>query len=172
MDKWEYQNKPCYLENRVVREPCKQRTACTLDPKNNKLFFRCIIPSIIEIFAILVFEFLFNIWSLLKIPNLSSITYRSTKIIEDIPFNAFLLHVAGTVEVHKWSTVMSCYMRGNFNKGLTKIFKMVTIGRFYSMLCTVRLSTGITKPLEIIANVIFCICFCFHTVSNTWSHPT
>ena len=25
-----YQNKPCYLENRVVREPCKQRTACTL----------------------------------------------------------------------------------------------------------------------------------------------
>ena len=29
MDKWEYQNKPCYLENRVVREPCKQRTACT-----------------------------------------------------------------------------------------------------------------------------------------------
>ena len=29
MDKWEYQNKPCYLENRVVREPCKWRTACT-----------------------------------------------------------------------------------------------------------------------------------------------
>ena len=28
MDKWEYQNKPCYLENRVVREPCKRRTAC------------------------------------------------------------------------------------------------------------------------------------------------
>ena len=28
LDKWEYQNKPCYLENRVVREPCKQRTAC------------------------------------------------------------------------------------------------------------------------------------------------
>ena len=28
MDKWEYQNKPCYLENHVVREPCKQRTAC------------------------------------------------------------------------------------------------------------------------------------------------
>ena len=27
MDKWEYQNKPCYLEDRVVREPCKQRTA-------------------------------------------------------------------------------------------------------------------------------------------------
>ena len=23
-----YQNKPCYLENCVVREPCKQRTAC------------------------------------------------------------------------------------------------------------------------------------------------
>ena len=30
MDKWEYQNKPRYLENRVVREPCKQRTACTI----------------------------------------------------------------------------------------------------------------------------------------------
>ena len=28
MDKWEYQNKPCYLENRVVRELCKWRTAC------------------------------------------------------------------------------------------------------------------------------------------------
>ena len=28
MDKWEYQNKLCYLENRVVRESCKQRTAC------------------------------------------------------------------------------------------------------------------------------------------------
>ena len=53
---------------------------------------------------------------------------------------------------------MSCYMRGNFNKGLTKIFKMVTIGRFY---------TGITKFLEIIVNVIFCICFYFHTVRNT-----
>ena len=26
MDKWEYQNKPCYLENRVVREPCKRKT--------------------------------------------------------------------------------------------------------------------------------------------------
>ena len=24
------QNKPCYLENRVVREPCKRRTACIL----------------------------------------------------------------------------------------------------------------------------------------------
>ena len=24
----EYQNKPCYLENRVVKEQCKQRTAC------------------------------------------------------------------------------------------------------------------------------------------------
>ena len=30
MNKWEYQNKPCYLENSVVREPCKQRTACTI----------------------------------------------------------------------------------------------------------------------------------------------
>ena len=29
MDKWEYQNKPCYLENRAISEPCKQRTACT-----------------------------------------------------------------------------------------------------------------------------------------------
>ena len=28
MEKWEYQNKSCYLENCVVREPCKQRTAC------------------------------------------------------------------------------------------------------------------------------------------------
>ena len=28
MDKGEYQNKPCYLENHVVREPCKWRTAC------------------------------------------------------------------------------------------------------------------------------------------------
>ena len=28
MVKWEYQNKRCYLENCVVREPCKQRTAC------------------------------------------------------------------------------------------------------------------------------------------------
>ena len=24
-----FYQKPCYLENRVVREPCKQRTACT-----------------------------------------------------------------------------------------------------------------------------------------------
>ena len=31
MDKWEYQNKPCFLENRVVREPCKWRTACTIN---------------------------------------------------------------------------------------------------------------------------------------------
>ena len=30
MNKWEYQNKPYYLENRVVWEPCKRRTACTL----------------------------------------------------------------------------------------------------------------------------------------------
>ena len=28
MVKWEYKNKPCYLENSVVREPCKRRTAC------------------------------------------------------------------------------------------------------------------------------------------------
>ena len=28
-----YQNKPCYLENRVVRETCKQRTACIQLPK-------------------------------------------------------------------------------------------------------------------------------------------
>ena len=28
-------NKPCYLENRVVREPCKQRIACTFDPTQN-----------------------------------------------------------------------------------------------------------------------------------------
>ena len=31
MDKWEYQNKPCHLENHFVREPCKQRTACIFD---------------------------------------------------------------------------------------------------------------------------------------------
>ena len=29
MDKWEYQNKPCYLENRAVSELCKWMTACT-----------------------------------------------------------------------------------------------------------------------------------------------
>ena len=28
MDKQEYQIKPCYLGNCVVRELCKQRTAC------------------------------------------------------------------------------------------------------------------------------------------------
>jgi hypothetical protein len=28
MDKCEHQNKPCYLENRVVSELCKWRTAC------------------------------------------------------------------------------------------------------------------------------------------------
>ena len=28
MDKLEYQKKPYYLENHVVREPCKQKTAC------------------------------------------------------------------------------------------------------------------------------------------------
>ena len=28
MDKCEFKDKPCYLDNRVVREPCKQRTAC------------------------------------------------------------------------------------------------------------------------------------------------
>ena len=27
MDKWEYQNEPCYLENCVLREQCKRRTA-------------------------------------------------------------------------------------------------------------------------------------------------
>ena len=36
MDKWEYQNKQCYLENRVVREPCKQRTACNMYPQKWK----------------------------------------------------------------------------------------------------------------------------------------
>ena len=30
MDKWEYQDKPCYLENSVVREPSKRKTACIL----------------------------------------------------------------------------------------------------------------------------------------------
>ena len=38
MDKWEYQNKPCYLENHVVREPCKQRTACILNILSMFLF--------------------------------------------------------------------------------------------------------------------------------------
>ena len=28
MEKWENQNKPCYLENGVVRELCKRRTSC------------------------------------------------------------------------------------------------------------------------------------------------
>ena len=28
LKKWEYQIIPCYLENRVVRELCKRRTAC------------------------------------------------------------------------------------------------------------------------------------------------
>ena len=28
MDRLEYENKQCYLENPVVREACKQRTAC------------------------------------------------------------------------------------------------------------------------------------------------
>ena len=28
-----YQNKPCYLENHGVREPCKQRTACIYHKK-------------------------------------------------------------------------------------------------------------------------------------------
>ena len=31
MDKWEYQNNPCHLENIVVRELCKRRTVCTFD---------------------------------------------------------------------------------------------------------------------------------------------
>ena len=29
MAKWDHQIIPCYLENRVVREPCKRRSACT-----------------------------------------------------------------------------------------------------------------------------------------------
>ena len=29
MDKLEYQNKQCYLEEHVVRKLCKRRTACT-----------------------------------------------------------------------------------------------------------------------------------------------
>ena len=38
MDKWEYQNKPCHLENSVVRELCKRRTACStvLAPPRNR----------------------------------------------------------------------------------------------------------------------------------------
>ena len=34
----EYQNKPCYLENPVVREPCQQRTACRRLQKNRTDF--------------------------------------------------------------------------------------------------------------------------------------
>ena len=30
MDKQEYYHKRCYLENRVVREPCKRRSACII----------------------------------------------------------------------------------------------------------------------------------------------
>ena len=30
-----YQNKPCYLENHVVREPCKWRTACICKFRTN-----------------------------------------------------------------------------------------------------------------------------------------
>ena len=29
--------KPCYLENRVVREPCKQRNTCTQKANNQKI---------------------------------------------------------------------------------------------------------------------------------------
>ena len=36
MDKWEYQNKPCCLENCVVRELCKRRTACTWEKSWSK----------------------------------------------------------------------------------------------------------------------------------------
>ena len=39
MEKLEYQNKPCYLENRVVREPCKQRSACILQKIGVELIF-------------------------------------------------------------------------------------------------------------------------------------
>ena len=40
MDKWEYQDKPCYLENHVVREPCKQRTACIRFAWNQSIFYQ------------------------------------------------------------------------------------------------------------------------------------
>ena len=33
--------KPCYLENRVVREPCKQRSACTCCCREKKLPYAC-----------------------------------------------------------------------------------------------------------------------------------
>ena len=39
MDKLEYQNKPRYLENHLVREPCKQRTACILIMSNDFYYF-------------------------------------------------------------------------------------------------------------------------------------
>ena len=32
--------KPCYLENRVVREPCKWRSACNKDPSSLLYFWR------------------------------------------------------------------------------------------------------------------------------------
>ena len=38
MDKWEYLNKPCYLENHVVRELCKRRTNCTSTPLLTPIF--------------------------------------------------------------------------------------------------------------------------------------
>ena len=37
MDKWEYQNKPCYLENSNVKEPCKRKTACIFFAQRSKL---------------------------------------------------------------------------------------------------------------------------------------
>ena len=49
----EYQNKPCYLENGVVREPCKRRTAWSFklgleifysDTKNRTVFDNWILP--------------------------------------------------------------------------------------------------------------------------------
>ena len=56
MDKWEYQNKPCYLENRVAREPCKQRTACIKEiPENGnplKFIFSEKATKIDEIFTV------------------------------------------------------------------------------------------------------------------------
>ena len=44
MDKWEYQNKPFHLENRVVTEPCNQRTSYT--PCSNSFSFYMLLKSV------------------------------------------------------------------------------------------------------------------------------
>ena len=43
MDKEEHQNKPCYLENRVVRELCKRRTAYIYCLNNKKIVIMSVV---------------------------------------------------------------------------------------------------------------------------------